>query len=57
MVKGKTLEEASQLTDEDVVEALNGLPALKVHCSLLATGALKNAIDDYRQKKAEAARS
>jgi len=57
MVKGKSLEEAGQLTDEDVVEALNGLPALKVHCSLLATGALRKAIDDYRQKKAGAAPS
>jgi nitrogen fixation NifU-like protein len=57
MVKGKSLEEASQLTDADVVEALGGLPPVKEHCSLLATGALRKAIDDYLQKKAAAAGS
>ena len=50
MVKGKTLEEAERLTDGEIVEALGGLPPLKVHCSLLATGALKKAIEDYRQR-------
>lgn len=53
MVKGKTLEEAEQLTDGAIVEALGGLPPLKVHCSLLATGALKKAIEDYRLKQGD----
>jgi nitrogen fixation NifU-like protein len=51
MVKGKTIEEAKQLTDGDIVEALGGLPPLKVHCSLLATGALRKALDDYEQRQ------
>ena len=57
MVKGKTLEEAARLTDGEIVEALGGLPPLKEHCSLLASGALRGAIDDYQQKKAAAADS
>ncbi|MDH7487237.1 MAG: iron-sulfur cluster assembly scaffold protein [Anaerolineae bacterium] len=57
MVKGKTLEEAERLTDGQIVEALGGLPPLKVHCSLLATGALKKAIEDYRRKQLVAADS
>ena len=51
MVKGKTLEEAVKLTEDDIVDALGGLPPLKVHCSLLATGALADAIADYRAKR------
>jgi len=54
MVKGRTLEEAERLTDGEIIEALGGLPPLKVHCSLLATAALKRAIEDYRQKQATA---
>ena len=57
MVKGKTLEEAAQLSEADIVEALGGLPPVKEHCSLLATGALKCAIEDYRRKKVKAAGS
>ena len=50
LAKGKTLEEAYQITEEDVVAALSGLPDYKLHCSLLGPEALKKAIDDYRQK-------
>lgn len=50
MVKGKTIEEAEQLTQEDVVEALHGLPEQKVHCSTLAPDAIRAAIADYRRR-------
>ena len=48
LVKGKTLEEALQVTNQDVAEALDGLPPVKMHCSLLAEEAIKAAIEDYR---------
>lgn len=48
MVKGKTIEEAERLTRNDVADALGGLPPIKMHCSNLATDALKAAIEDYR---------
>ncbi len=47
MVKGKTIQEALQLTNKAVVEALEGLPPAKIHCSVLAEEALKTAIADY----------
>ncbi len=50
LVKGRTLGEALQVTNQDVVEALDGLPPIKVHCSLLAEEAIKAAIEDYRDK-------
>lgn len=50
MIKGKTLEEAEKLTNKAVVEALDGLPAAKIHCSVLAEQAIKAAIEDYRKK-------
>ncbi len=50
MVKGKTLEQALQLTNKAVAEALDGLPQVKMHCSLLAEEAIKAAIDDYIEK-------
>jgi len=50
LVKGKTLGEALQVTNQDVVEALDGLPPIKVHCSLLAEEAIKAAIEDYRDR-------
>ncbi len=53
-VKGKTLEEAMALTDEEVAEALGGLPAKKMHCSDLAVSALRLAIQDYYEKHPEA---
>ncbi len=51
MVKGMTVEEALKLTNQRVVEALGGLPAQKLHCSVLAEEAIKKAIEDYRSKK------
>lgn len=51
MVRGKSLEEARQVTDEAVAEALDGLPPVKMHCSNLAAEALQAAIEDYHQKQ------
>ena len=51
LVKGKTLEEALQVTNQDVVDALDGLPPIKHHCSLLAEEAVRAAIEDYRRRK------
>lgn len=48
MVKGKTVDEALQLTNKAVMEALDGLPPEKIHCSVLAEEAIKSAIDNYR---------
>jgi len=50
MVKGKTIEEALKVTNKMVVEALDGLPPVKVHCSVLGEDAMKSAIDDYLKK-------
>jgi nitrogen fixation protein NifU and related proteins len=50
MVKGKTLDEALNITNQDVADELGGLPPLKLHCSNLAADALHNAIEDYRKK-------
>ncbi|MEG1993368.1 MAG: Fe-S cluster assembly scaffold protein NifU [Oscillospiraceae bacterium] len=47
MIKGKTIDEALTLTNKSVVEALDGLPAVKIHCSVLAEQAVKAAIADY----------
>jgi nitrogen fixation NifU-like protein len=47
MVKGKSVEEALKISNKAVVEALDGLPPAKVHCSVLAEDALKAAIEDY----------
>lgn len=49
MVKGKTIEQALKLTNAEVVEALEGLPPQKIHCSVLAEEAIKAAIDDYKK--------
>lgn len=51
MIKGKTIDEALQLSNSAVVEALEGLPPQKIHCSVLAEEAVKAAIDDYRGKQ------
>jgi len=51
IAKGKTLSEAMKLTRDDVANELGGLPAIKMHCSNLATDALKEAIKDYMEKK------
>jgi len=50
LAKGKTMEEVLRITKEDVVGALGGLPEQKIHCSLLATDALFDAIYDYLSK-------
>ena len=50
LIKGKHLEEAVQLSNKAVVEALEGLPPQKIHCSVLAEEAIKAAIDDYRSR-------
>ena len=50
LAKGKTLEEAKKLTNNDVVKNLGGLPPIKMHCSNLAASALKKAIEDYEKK-------
>lgn len=53
MIKGKSVNEALQITNAAVVEALEGLPPQKIHCSVLAEEAVKAAIEDYQKKKAE----
>ncbi|MBQ7867464.1 MAG: Fe-S cluster assembly scaffold protein NifU [Clostridia bacterium] len=50
MVKGKTLDEALTLTNKAVAEALDGLPPVKMHCSVLAEEAIHAAIQDYKEK-------
>ncbi len=52
MVKGKTLEDALKVSNKAVMEALDGLPPQKVHCSVLAEEASHAAIEDYRKNKA-----
>ena len=50
LVKGKTIQEAMEVTNKAVMEALDGLPPVKVHCSLLAEEAIHAALWDYAQK-------
>ena len=52
MVKGKSIDEALQLTNQAVAEALDGLPPVKMHCSMLAEQAIHAAIEDYQKKQA-----
>lgn len=51
MIIGMTVDEALQVTNAKVVEALEGLPPQKIHCSVLAEEAIKKAIEDYRAKQ------
>ena len=55
MVKGKSLKEALQLTNKAVAEALDGLPPVKMHCSLLAEEAIHAAVEDYLKNHPEEA--
>ncbi|SCG83257.1 nitrogen fixation protein NifU and related proteins [Proteiniborus sp. DW1] len=50
LIKGKTIKEAMQLTNKAVAEALDGLPPVKMHCSVLAEQAIKSALFDYSKK-------
>jgi nitrogen fixation NifU-like protein len=50
MIKGKTVEEARAISNQAVVDALGGLPAVKIHCSVMAEQAVKTALDDYAKK-------
>jgi nitrogen fixation NifU-like protein len=51
MIKGKSIKEALELSNKAVVEALDGLPTNKIHCSVLAEEAVKAAVEDYYSKK------
>jgi len=48
--KGKTIKEALTITNKDVIESLDGLPPVKIHCSVLAEQAFKSALKDYADK-------
>lgn len=54
MIKGKPLSEALKLSNKAVVEALDGLPAHKLHCSVLAEEAVQAAVEDYYQRRGKA---
>jgi len=51
LIKGKTIDEASKISNRAVAEALGGLPPIKMHCSVLAEEALTKAIEDYRKRR------
>ena len=51
LIKGKTIDEALEITNKAVAEALGGLPPVKMHCSVLAEEAIKAAIEDYKSKE------
>ncbi len=53
LIKGKSITEAQQLSNSAVIEALEGLPPQKIHCSVLAEEAVKAALDDYYKRKDE----
>jgi len=54
LAKGKTIEEAKEISGKDVIEALDGLPPTKLHCSVLGFQALQKALEDYEQRKINA---
>ncbi len=51
LIKGKTIDEALNLTNDRIVKALDGLPDEKIHCSVLAEDGVKNAIEDYKLRQ------
>lgn len=53
LIKGQRVEDAMQLTNKAVAEALDGLPAYKMHCSVLAEEAIQAALEDYHNKKVQ----
>ena len=53
MIKGKPVSEAMKLTNTAVTEALDGLPAHKIHCSVLAEEAIQSALEDYRRRQGQ----
>ena len=55
LIKGRTINEAMNFSNQEVVDALGGLPPVKIHCSVLAEEALKAALEDYLKKHPEAA--
>ena len=56
LIKGRTIDEAMSFSNQEVVDALGGLPPVKIHCSVLAEEALKAALEDYLKKHPEAAK-
>ncbi len=55
LIKGRTIAEAMNFSNQEVVDALGGLPPVKIHCSVLAEEALKAALEDYVKKHPELA--
>lgn len=56
LIKGRTIARALRVSDKDVVASLDGLPAIKMHCSILGVEALQKAIKDYRSKQGTSSR-
>ena len=54
MIKGKTVEDALKVTNEEILNIVGGLPDHKIHCSILAKEAIEKAVADYRKKQAKA---
>ena len=55
LIKGRTIDEAMSFSNQEVVDALGGLPPVKIHCSVLAEEALKAALEDYVKRNPSAA--
>jgi len=51
MIKGKTIDEAMKISKDEIAKELGGLPPIKMHCSVLATEALKKAVEEYKIKQ------
>lgn len=56
LIKGRSIDEAMNFSNQEVVDALGGLPPVKIHCSVLAEESLKAALEDYFKKHPEAAK-